>query len=325
MSAKNCVIADINKFFVDSMIALGPWERLRNLYKIRPKRAVPGEVQRLVFFTPNKMQENFWNSRTNRDLILKMRQGGVTTFSLLIALDMALWNSGVHTAIMAHKKENVKLFFRIAKTAFKAFQKDWGNLYPVSEKVDNVNELCIKENGSSLTVCTETKGLTLDFLHISEASFVPDDRISESLESVPLSGWIIMESTPDCAGGLFYELHDQSIRGNDCSFKSHFYPWWFQYPEEQDLVNLRPSADFRMSDKEIALQKEHDLGNEHFIWRRIKVSECGGDEGEFQRKYPEDPLTCFLSGANSVFSTGIMVSMWKNERPASFCGDLVIL
>jgi len=292
------------------------------MYRIRPKRAVPGEKSRLVFFTPNKMQAEFWKNHTNRDLVLKMRQGGVTTFSCLIALDLCLWTPGVHTAIMAHVKELVKKYFRITTTAFKAFQEDWGMFYPVSKKVDNVNELQIKENNSSLTVCTECKGLTLDFLHIAEAAFVPDDRISESLEAVPLSGWAIMETTPDTATGLFYELWDIWERGDMCTFKGHFFEWWYQYPEPQDIPFLKTTKEFVYSDKEQILASSHDLSREHVIWRRLKIAESGGDEGEFSRKYPEDPRNCWLSGASSVFPAAVLAALWRNERPPAFVGRL---
>lgn len=316
---------EIQNLFKAEMLALGPYERLNNLYRIRPKRPVPGETSRMQFFRMNKMQEDYWKNRTNRDLILKMRQGGVTTFSCLVGLDKALWEPGTHSAILAHVRDNVKKFFRISKTAFTQFQKDWGNFYPVTNTRDNVSELGIKETGSELIVCTESKGLTLDFLHISEAAFVEDSRISESIESVPLSCQIIMETTPDTASGMFYDLWDLYHKGDPCLYKAHFYPWWFQYPEEEDLPHLIPTKDFKLTDKEQVLVNQHELTNNHIMWRRLKISESGGDEGEFLRKYPEDPMTCFLSGSNSVFSAETLAALWKNERVPSFVGDIILL
>ena len=320
----NATSSYIEGFFAEKCIEMGAKERLNNLYRIRPKRPVPGEISRLQFFTMNKMQETFWDNRTNRDLILKMRQGGVTTLSCLIGLDKALWEPGTHSAIMAHVRDNVKKFFRISKTAFTQFQKDWGSFYPVTNTRDNVSELGIKETGSELIVCTESKGLTLDFLHISEAAFVEDSRISESVESVPLSCQVIMETTPDIAAGMFYDLWDLYHKGDPCLYKAHFFPWWFQYPEVEDIPHLIPTKDFKYSDKEEILVKEHDLTKEHILWRRLKISESGGDEGEFLRKYPEDPITCFLSGSHSVFSPEVLVALWKNERIPAFIGDLIL-
>lgn len=71
---------EVQNLFQTEMQALGPYERLNNLYRIRPKRPIPGEPSRMQFFRMNKMQDHYWRNRTNRDLILKMRQGGVTTF-----------------------------------------------------------------------------------------------------------------------------------------------------------------------------------------------------------------------------------------------------
>jgi hypothetical protein len=316
-------MSELQDFFQETCKALGSEERLNNLYRIRPKRMVPGERSRMMFFRMNKMQQSYSRMQTNRDLILKMRQGGVTTYSCLYALDKALWEDGSHSAIMAHKRDSVKVFFRITKNAFNWFQKDWGQLYPVTSKTDNVNELAIKETGSELIVCTETKGLTLDFLHISEACFVGDDLISESLESVPLSGKVIMESTPDVAAGIYFDLWDQASKGEPCSFQACFFPWWFQYPEDEDIYTLRPVDPVNYSDKEALLAKVHELTPLHIAWRRIKVSECGGDEGEFMRKYPEDPSTCFLAGSSSVFSPETLMALSKQERKPAFYGDLL--
>ena len=324
MSELGCPVTQIQQFFQEQCRKLGAYERLNNLYRIRPKRPVPGEPSRLQFFKMNRMQDAFYKAHTTRDLVLKMRQGGVTTLSCLIALDLALWEDGVNTAIMAHVRDNVKKFFRIIKTAFTSFKKDWGKLYPISESTDNVNELKIKETDSTLSVITEGKGLTLDFLHISEAAFVEDTRISESLESVPFTGWVIMETTPDTASGLFYDLWDLQQRGESCAFKGHFFAWWFQYPEDEDLPRLKALPDFAYTDKELILLKSNSLTKEHILWRRLKLSESGGDEGEFARKYPEDPLTCFLSGSRSVFASDILAALWMNEKPPAFMGDLMI-
>lgn len=312
----------IREYFYQSVSQLTPFERINNLYRIRPKRPVVGQASRLQFFSANLAQSTFWKNHTNRDLILKMRQGGVTTFSCLIALDLCLWNFGVNTAIMAHVRDNVQKFFRITKTAFTQFQKDWGDLYPVRNAIDNVSELQIAETGSFLSVCTEAKGLTLDFLHISEAAFIEDARISESLEAVPLSGWVIMETTPDTASGYFYDLWTASSENPLASFKNHFFPWWYHYPEPEDYPRLTALPDFSYTEKEEMLVKTHDLTKEHIIWRRLKISEAGGDEGEFMRKYPEDPTTCFLSGSRSVFSADVISSLWRQKRKPAFLGDL---
>lgn len=316
-------IEEIREFFKESVRNLSASERMNNLYMIRPKDSRDANHGRLMQFKFNGMQSHFDKNQTNRDIVLKMRQGGVTTYSCIKALDMILWQPGAQTAIMAHVLPTVKTIFRIIKTAFVAFQKDWGTLYPVTAKYDSVNELAINETEAVTRVCTETKGMTLDFLHLSEACFIPDSRISESLESVPQTGQVIMESTPDSADGLFYEMAVANTKNDLCPYKLHFFPWWFEYPQKKDLHFFKPADDFKPTDKEQLLIKQHDLTPEHIIWRRLKIAECGGDEGEFCRKYPEDPDTCFLSGSKSVFSPEILIALWRNERIPAFCGELI--
>ena len=324
LSTKGEPIEVLRDYFREQMVAIGPKERINNLYKVRPKRAVPGERTRYVSFRMNKMQEDLWEHLTNRDSVLKMRQGGLTTFSCIIALDMCLWNMGNNACIMAHVLPNVKKYFRITKNAFTQFQKDWGELYPVHNTVDNVSELHIAETGSILMVATETKGLTLDFLHIAEAAFVEDARIEESIESVPLSGHVIMESTADGASGIFYGHWNTFLTDPEKAlFECHFYPWWWLYPEEEDVPYLKRPKELVLDEIEENLKNKNDLSEDQIIFRRNKIAESGS-EGEFTKKYPEDPITCFLSGAHSVFDADTVRTFWMNSKDASFRGDLRI-
>ena len=325
MASKGEPISVLREYFRSALIEIGPKERLNNLYKVRPKRAIPGERSRYVSFRMNDVQDHYWENRTNRDSVLKMRQIGLTTLSCIIGLDMCLFNDGTNACIMAHVLPNVKKYFRITKNAFIQFQKDWGELYPVTNTVDNVSELHIAETGSIMMVATETKGLTLDFLHIAEAAFVENSRIEESIESVPLSGHVVMESTPDGASGIFYEHWNSFLTNPESSlFTCHFYPWWWHYPETEDIPYLKRPKEFNPTDKESELINKYKLNPDHIIWRRNKISESGNNESEFLKKYPEDPITCFLSGSHSVFDADITRSLWINAKDASFKGDLRI-
>jgi hypothetical protein len=135
-----------------------------------------------------------------------------------------------------------------------------------------------------------------------------------------------METTPNVASGMFYDLWDGYYKDPEQAlYKAHFYPWWWQYPEEEDIPHLVPSSNFKLTDKEKVLSETHDLTTAQILWRRLKISESGGDEGEFLRKYPEDPMTCFLSGSNSVFSAETLAALWKNERIPAFIGDIALL
>jgi hypothetical protein len=114
-------------------------------------------------------------------------------------------------------------------------------------------------------------------------------------------------------------------KGHTSLYKGHFFPWWYHYPEEQDLEFLQPTPEFRRNDKEMVLSKQHpELTDVHFVWRRLKVAESGGNEGEFQRKYPEDPATCFLYGSESIFPTEVLVALWKTEKAPPYVGDLTL-
>lgn len=320
---------EIQEFFQETVRNLDTEERIENMYRIRPK--APAEegttgktrsVSRVIQFKKNRMQLALANAQTNRDLVLKMRQGGVTTYSGLVELDKTIWLPDFQSAMMAHVQPRVKDILLSIKGSYRLFQRDWGDLYPTSTNTDNVNQLVIKETDSCLRVCTETKGLALDRLHISEASFVGDDKISESCESVPQGGQIVMETTPNIADGFFYDMAMMCYNKEYCPYTFHFFPWWFHYPEPGNEQYFQPKPDIIYSDKEKILIKQHGLTPVQIVWRRMKLAECRGDEGEFCRLYPEDPITCFMSGGRSVFPLEALAALWKNEKPPAFRGDL---
>jgi hypothetical protein len=316
---------EIQEFFIESVKNLGTAERMENLYRIRVKERLDDESvsTHIQQFNKNRMQCDIDSKQSNRDLILKMRQGGVTTYSGLVELDKTIWENEFQSAMMAHVQPRVKDILASIKNSYRWFCKDWGELYPTTTNNDNVSQLVIKETNSCLRVCTETKGLPLDRLHISEAAFVPDDRISESCESVPQGGQIIMETTPNIADGFFYDMAMLCINGKHCPYRFHFYPWWWQYPEEKHAHLFVPESDIAYSDKEQILIRQHELTPAQVVWRRMKIAECRGDEGEFCRLYPEDPITCFLSGSKSVFPVDVLSNLFKSCREPSFRGDLI--
>jgi len=313
---------DIQTKFYKGCLELGQEERLQNLYRIRSNTPIPGQTDRALNFTLNATQRYYYKRKTNRDLILKPRQVGFTTLACIMGLDQALFIPGIHYAIMADTKDHVKEYFQIVKFGFRWFKKDWGAFYPVQEEADNVNALKIGNTKSSLLVCTNTRGLSVDCLHIAEAAFCEDKDISDSLESVPLAGTIVLETTADTASGLFYNLWDRSQKDPAAMYTHHFFPWWIEYPKDQDLHAIKIPEVIDYTPREQELVNTYKLLPKHIAWRRLKISENNGNEDEFLRKYPEDPTTCFLSGAGSVFAPDVLANLWANEKSPSFTGDL---
>ena len=81
-----------------------PLWRLNNLYTIIDK-----EGKQRVFkfnYAQKSLYENIWH----RNIILKARQLGISTFVCLFFLDMCLFKPNVATGIIAHTREDRRAY-----------------------------------------------------------------------------------------------------------------------------------------------------------------------------------------------------------------------
>lgn len=206
--------------------------RLNNLYKVKDK---DGKV---VAFRMNTAQEELFDNMHYRNVILKARQLGFTTFIDLYLLDACLFNSTTAAGIIAHHVDDAKAIFE-NKIKF-----PYDNLDPEIRKAiratsDAANKLSFS-NGSSIRVSTSFRSGTLQLLHISEygkiAAKYPDKALeikSGAMEAVPLDGLVFVESTAEGRDGEFYEmvmkakkLKDSHKKLTELDFKFFFFPWW---------------------------------------------------------------------------------------------------
>lgn len=292
-------LKEAGKLFVKKMKELGPIERIKNLYRVKDKRG------KFVQFIPNKGQLAFLTNKKGRDIILKGRQIGFTTLSCVYGFDRALWDSW-RSGIMAHKLETVKKIFEIVKNINEFFKKDWGSLYSPEEENNNTTRISWLDLKSSIEVAFDFQGITLMFLHSSETAYTEDKRLSNSLQAVPETGEVVLESTPAGRGGFYYNTWQTFKKyGNDAPYKGHFFPWYEMYPENPELfISDSPLV---YSERELELKNIYDLKDHHIIWRRRKIlGDFSGDEDEFDIQYPTDDTTAFLAGQNCIFSQQVL-------------------
>lgn len=301
--------------FVLEMRGLGCLERVSNLYRIKDKG-----TGRYVFFRPNKTQARFLGERSGRDIILKSRQMGMTTLACIYAYDRALFDHW-STGIMSHLREKTGLIFEIVKNANEFFKKDWGHFYLPEEERDNTNRISWRDSKANITVSYDFRSLTVNFLHVSEAAFIETSRLTNSLQSVPESGEVVLESTSAGCGGFFYNQWKLWKAGGELApFRGHFYPWFDHYPENPELWKDRVIV---LNQKERDLQDQYNLKPYHLAWRRWKIDEsCDSDEEVFEVEYPSDDVSAFMAGQNQVFSSSTLKYQESFVKEASFVGSL---
>jgi hypothetical protein len=315
--------------FRDQMVALGHEQRVANMYRVKDKLTMQA-----VFLQMNGPQKKFMATRKGRDQALKIRQVGMTTLSCVRALDYALWTPNLPCGIMAHQQNVVaKIFDNLPKFTYSWFKRDWGHLYAPVEKSDSAHTLSFRHDGlpeefrrelnSSMSVMYDYRGQTVWFLHVSEAARIEPERLLGSLQGVPATGEVILESTPNGRGGEFYrQWQNWRTMGSLAPYKGHFIPWYEFYPEDPDKWLLPVGAVLTPYERE--MKKTFGLTDAHIAWRRWCVeANCQGDPEKFENEYPSNDIDCWFTGENLVFGTTILKLQDRNVREPARTGFLL--
>lgn len=261
-------------------------------------------------FFPNQTQlKHLLDRGAHRyNLILKYRQGGITTLYVIDLLDEALWVPGMSCALIAHEAKKLPEYFDIVKRAYENMpdmlkpktRTDTKHRYDFTHRFDGA----ILD--SSIYVATKLRGGTVLNLHVTESAFIKDrlELASGSKQAVPLDGRISEETT----GNGFNEFYDDYMRYHvktpgEQDYKTYFYPWQIdpQYTLQGTIEDITP--------EEFALKDKYNLTDGQLLWRRWKMQELrsqnqgfglSGDQ-LFKQEYPMSLLEAFQSGLGNVF------------------------
>jgi hypothetical protein len=265
---------------------LDPFWRLNNLYAIVDKQG------NKVRFRENTVQERISSNRARRQMILKARQFGVSTYWLLRRFDKTIWTKNTTTCILAHEQDAIKKLFRIVRRAYDFMDP---RLKPrIDRGGGSKYELYFPDINSRIYCDLESRGDTIQQLHVSEAAFIKDpDRLRATLQAVPVDGEVSIETTPFGMGNHFYDMWTDE----DQSYARLFFPWYIF--EEYRI----PTEKLELTEDERALAKKAltygvKITHPQIAFRRLKQAEL---KHLFIQEYPEDDSSCFLaSGAAAM-------------------------
>lgn len=251
--------------------------------------------KQLVPFRWNRAQADFHAKRTGRDVILKARQLGFSTYVQGEMFRRTVTHTRT-TITLAHDADTTSKLRLMADRFWE--HCNFNSIQP-ARKYANASMTTYPEFDSVVTIATagnvETgRGDTYTDFHGSEVAFWPD---AEKIIAGALQGGnpdAILESTPNGAQGFFYEVCMESLRG-DGVWRLHFYPWWW---DDAYQIPLEADETLDYTDEELELVQQHGLSPAQIKWRRVKVKEL---RGNFKQEYPEDPVSCFLTSGNSYF------------------------
>jgi hypothetical protein len=268
---------------------------------------------------PNIMQVDYQKRRTRRDINLKARKLGFSTWKELEGLFLAIYVEGFNGAIVSYDNEQAKDLLSICKNAYDRMPEPVRDYRILRHDRENFLDFGAMQadgrtiNFSTLYVGTGGgrvfgHGRTIHWLHLSELARYPDpgEIITGAQNAVPEGGYICIESTANGAGGTFYDLYQGAKRGEN-SYHPFFYPWWWK-GEYRDDLTLDEIRAFALTEEEADLieaagAEGFALTKEHLAWRRRKM---GDDAAKFREQFPEDDETCFLVSGSRAFDTQLI-------------------
>jgi hypothetical protein len=279
-------------------------------YLIYAMLKIRGKSGLLRNLEPNRAQRDLERTSSKRNIVLKARQLGVTTYVAARFFINCITHEGTLSVQVAHDQRSAEEIFRIVRRLLENLPAELRTSALVTSRA-NVRQIVFPVFDSEYRVETAAdpnagRGLTIHNLHCSEVARWPRD-VSETLASlraaVPPDGEIFLESTPNGAGGTFY---DEWQRAAQTGYTRHFYPWWW------DPDYRRPVAIVRFTDEELELMQKHGLEPAQIAFRREVRANF---RNRAREEYAEDPESCFLASGECVFDADIIEQRLKQPVP----------
>ncbi len=280
------------------------------MYRIR------SEKRGLIQFKFNEIQVKLFkylkvrNFRKLRPMILKARKEGVTTFFALFYLDDTMFTPNTTSVLIAHTQKDVIKLFKIVKLAYRNCPDvielgDGRKWRKPKADYDNVNELTFGSINSTIYIALAGRGGTVNNLHISEASKIPenvvDERMAAIMESVPnidFGSNISIETTANGMGGWFHDMWTLAEVG-DSEFDPLFFSWL-----QKESNRLTPPKNWKPSELTKGKRnkaKKHfgvTLRRDQLFWweqRKKRMRHL------MDQEHPTTPGDAFLSSAIQIF------------------------
>ena len=276
--------------------------RLSHLYKIKDKNA------NLITFKKNPVQADFEKNKWSRNIILKSRQLGFTTFEGVDMFDDVLFTKNIDTLFIAQDLD----------TAIDIFDNKinllWNNFplkkyYGVSSEQARKIKLELDEGVfSSILVDSSGRSGTYRRVHITELALVckkypskAKEIIEGTIPAIPSDGRVDIESTAEDEFGIFYDMFWEAWnRGQPTrplEFKAHFYNWTWDF-EEMKKIGV-PEKDLPQEFKDY--QKKMDLTDLQITYYYYKWLGLNKNWRSLRKEYPTTPEEAFASAGDKLF------------------------
>jgi hypothetical protein len=245
----------------------------------------------------NAVQQEFERRRGQKNIVLKARQMGLTTWTAGRFFLKTILRPGTLTLQVAHTQEAAEEIFRIVHRFLACLPEDLRE-GPLRTSKSNRRQIVFPKIDAQYRVVTAGdrnagRGLTVQNMHCSELARWPGDA-AETLAGLRASlapgAEVILESTPDGVGGCF---HEEWTKAGETGTVRHFFPWWME--ERYRAAAVDASS---LIEEERELMERQGLDLEQIGYRRALK---GNFRGLAAQEYAEDAESCFLLSGESVF------------------------
>jgi hypothetical protein len=245
----------------------------------------------------NRVQRAFEQNRTDRNIVLKARQMGMTTWIAGRFFLKTITQPGVLTVLVAHTREAAEGIFSVVHRMWANLPDDWKR-NRLKRSRANANQMVFAALDSEFRVVSAGeenagRGLTIQNLHLSEVARWQGNAAHETLAGLKAAlapgGELTLESTPAGASGAFYEEWQQA---DEAGLTRHFFPWWLE-PAYTAAPVLDPTGEER------SLAALHGLSPAQLGYRRKLERAFRGMRAQ---EFAEDAESCFRASGNSCFS-----------------------
>lgn len=301
--------------------------RLNNLYVIKDKDA------NIVQFQMNDVQEELIEELWFRNLVLKSRQHGITTFACVLALDTALFGSNQNCGLVFHKMKDAAAAFNDKILFAYDHLPAWLRAERPIKKRDMSGELHLA-NGSKIVCSVSHRGGTLQFLHVSEygplVSQFPQraqEVASGAFNALTKDGICIIESTAMGSWGDFYQkcktaaemdrqVESGSAMRTRLDYKLFFFAWW---QDPANCLSPEEAAGVPMTDEDLRYfdAVEAQMQCRLFPGQRAWYVKKASEQAEHMlREHPSTPEEAFKGSVEGAYYARELAKLEKDGR---FC------